>query len=289
MSPSWRERPLGISNNPIISPCGTPLGNEKFTSEDYFVSYFKDIMETYKYHPEQFPPSYLPKLDIGRTQDGWDKVIRLDNLTWQEVIVNFAPDPTALAVKYANEEELSPFEQDRIWAEGTMATVRLLVQHVPLTDPILVKLAQRWDFSLTFDLRTGNMQDGRELTLKNQADQANFAECAVCRTKLLKTSLKTCSNCWGHLRSARGSNSDWQYYDAPCYTEGITKKAVVYICKTCWAECDECNTLFCTRILRGCDCGHSVCPDCERIDEYKGDAYCRSCYSDIQYNREPHR
>ena len=44
---------------------------------------------------------------------------------------------------------LSAFELDRIWAEGTMATVRYLTQHVLPTDPILVKLANRWDFPLS--------------------------------------------------------------------------------------------------------------------------------------------
>jgi hypothetical protein len=56
-------------------------------------------------------------------------------------------------MQYATEGALalSEFEQDRIWAEGTMETVRLLMQHVSPTDPILQKLADRWKFSLTPD------------------------------------------------------------------------------------------------------------------------------------------
>ena len=99
-------------------------------------------------HPNLFPPSYLPKLDLGK--DGWHRVIRLGHYTWQEILGHFAQNPTKLAVVYVTEgsQSLSEFEQARIWAEGTMETVRYLIQHLPPTDPVLVKLAKRWDFSL---------------------------------------------------------------------------------------------------------------------------------------------
>lgn len=136
------DHPLGVMNNVFISPHAMPLplGDKSFDKQ------FHCIELAFQSHPEQFPPSYLPKLDICRTQDRWDRVIRLNNLTWQEILANFAPDPTSLAAKYANGEKLSVFELDRIWAEGTMSTLRFLVQHIPPTDPILIKLANRWDY-----------------------------------------------------------------------------------------------------------------------------------------------
>jgi hypothetical protein len=121
-----------IQYNKIISPHRMP--GDQYQS--IFFNEIQEIQSTLKNTPHEFPPTYLPKLD-------------LDHHTWQEIRAFFVPDPTTLAVQYAKGDNLSKFALDRIWAEGTMETLRYLVQHVPPTDSVLVKLAQRWKFPLS--------------------------------------------------------------------------------------------------------------------------------------------
>jgi hypothetical protein len=103
-----------------------------------FPNWFDKINYNIRDLPGNFPVSYLSRLDLS-------------NNSREEILDHFAAHPSALAMKYINNEVLSEFEQDRIVAEGTLETLHVMIQHLPPTDPLLKSLAQRWNFNLFGD------------------------------------------------------------------------------------------------------------------------------------------
>lgn len=129
--------PFGIISfniSSIISLFGIPQGIFKKKTRKY-MNRLKFNLESFG---DSFPQSYLSYLDFKR----W---------TNDQIYQHFQTDPTQLAVKYANQDELSQFDLDRIVHEGTPQTIRTLRQLVPPTDPILQQLTKRWNVSLEPD------------------------------------------------------------------------------------------------------------------------------------------
>jgi hypothetical protein len=247
---------MSFQNNHIISPHGKPLPRE----EKSFLSYFKDIKRFLEKVPNEFPSSYFPYLN-------------LINYTWQEIHKIFQPDPMSLAVKYINGNNLSQFEYDRIWAEGTMNTVRLLVQHLPPTDLILQKLADRWDFSLDW-----------EYGLVDH-DAIEKGTCVICHKSLPKTELTPCQISFSRNQTI----SPYSYCKIRCYNPEFASKKLgnatvprseILLCSRCKRKCDVCNQIYCGGIVQACDCGHDACPSHYHWDNLRDDAYCSFCLRD---------
>jgi hypothetical protein len=130
---------INPSKSKVISPHALPRDPDKKDIGDYF----EYIQYTLDHHLEEFPPSYLPKLN-------------LDQYSWQDILSHFHTDPTSLAAKYVAQRhesgpETSQFEQDRIWAEGTRDTFNVLREKLPPTDPILIRLSQRLKIPVKID------------------------------------------------------------------------------------------------------------------------------------------
>jgi hypothetical protein len=267
--------PFSFTDNNSISPYKISMQY----GEQSFQRLFRDIQRTLEFRSDLFPPSYLPYLDLKREEiNNYNKVSRRNNYSWQQIITNFSTDPNILAVQYASGEKLSQFEQDRIWAEGTMPTLRMLIQYLPHDDQILQKLARRWEFPLSFDLNPEGSSKADEV------NKADLAHCAICRRKQLRSTLKLCSNCWSRLKLPR-----WKNTSPYCYLENSSKLERAYLCEKHWVACDECKTLYCTAMVPGCDCGHSVCPDCHREDYIKEDSYCKTCFENIKDQQQMNR
>lgn len=97
--------------------------------------------------PPMLPRSYLPKLQVQNFEDKtWIKESSLTAI--RACLPHFATDPTELAVRYAHEEDLSPFEHDRILYEGTLTTLSVLLERKGITDPLTQALARRWHVPL---------------------------------------------------------------------------------------------------------------------------------------------
>ncbi len=119
----------------LISPYGYPK-KKYMPSWDKII---KILVKKAQEYPRSFPPSYLSKYD-------------LTSYSPNEIFTMFDEDPTKLAVKYANGEQMSPFELDRIKFEGTPDTVQILSQLVGGQDFLLQKLAKTWNMSLKIGL-----------------------------------------------------------------------------------------------------------------------------------------
>lgn len=146
---------LKLDYHPIISPYGISPDNEywlRFAEREIRFMYRREQAYYRDPWPDEIPPpmlprSYLPKLGVENFEETtWTHKSALTGI--RACLPHFATDPTELAVRYSNEEELSAFEQDRILLEGTLTTLSALIDRKGIHDPLTQKLAARWQVPL---------------------------------------------------------------------------------------------------------------------------------------------
>jgi hypothetical protein len=118
---------VSIRDQAFCSPHGYPL-NEIRRALFY-------IEHNRLSNPNAIPSSYKQYLN--------EKQYKQD-----EIFKFFKPSPSRLASRYNDAENISQFEQDRIVYEGTLDTLKFLIEQVGPEDVLVKKLAQQLDVQL---------------------------------------------------------------------------------------------------------------------------------------------